>query len=160
MNAVVNTTPLVALGQIGRLDLLRQLFDQVLVPEIVYKESVSGGDSRPGAEEIQQAIWIVRRTLPEESGWQTDFFGLDAGERDVLRLAGIIQPDWVIIDEKLGRRVAKTLGFQVKGTLGILVAAYQEKHIDRGEALLAISELETSTVRVSQHLVDWFRSQL
>lgn len=55
MKAVINTTPLVALGQIGRLDLLRQLFDEVIVPEVVYQESVSGGESRPGAEEIRQA---------------------------------------------------------------------------------------------------------
>ena len=140
MNAVVNTTPLVALGQIGRLDLLRRLFDKVLIPEVVYQESVSGGDSRPGAEEIREATWIVQRELPGESGWQVDLFGLDARERDVLRLAGIIEPGWVIIDEKLGRRVALASGFQVKGTLGILVAAYQEKHIDRLEALLAVSE--------------------
>lgn len=160
MKAVVNTTPLVALGQIGRLDLLRQLFDEVIIPEVVYQESIAGEEGRPGAEEIRQATWLIRRTLPEESDWQMDFFGLDAGERDVLRLAGVIQPDWVIIDEKLGRRVAQALGFPLKGTLGILLAAYQEGHIDRHEALLAVSQLEKSTVRISQPLIKWFESQL
>lgn len=160
MKAVVNTTPLVALGQIGQLDLLRHLFDEVLIPEVVYQESIAGEESRPGAKEIRQATWIIRHTLPDESDWQMDFFGLDAGERDVLRLAEIVQPDWVIIDEKLGRRVAQALGFPLKGTLGILLAAYQENHIDRHEALLAVSQLEKSSVRISQSLLKWFQSQL
>lgn len=160
MKAVVNTTPLVALGQIGRLGILRQLFDEVIIPEVVYQESIAGGEGSPGTEEIQHATWLIRHTLPDETGWQTSLFGLDPGERDVLRLAGIVQPDWVIIDEKLGRRVAKALGFPIRGTLGILLAAYQANHIDRHEALLAVSQLEKSTVRISQPLIQWFQSQL
>lgn len=160
MKAVVNTTPLVALGQIGRLALLRQLFDEVIIPEVVYLEAIAGEESRPGAEEIRQATWIVRHTLPDEPDWQMNLLGLDAGERDVLRLARIVQPDWVIIDEKLGRRVAHALGFPIKGTLGILLAAYQANHIDRHEAFLGVSQLEKSSVRISQPLIQWFQSQL
>lgn len=42
--------------------------------------------------------------------------GLDAGELEVLLLARQIEPDWVIIDERLARRVAFAMGLPVKGT--------------------------------------------
>lgn len=48
---VVNSTPLIALSIIGRLPLLRALFDEVIVPASVYEEIVLQGRGRPGAEE-------------------------------------------------------------------------------------------------------------
>jgi len=51
MRALTNTTPLIALAQCGRFDLLRLLFDKVLLPPAVYREVVQEGNGRPGAEE-------------------------------------------------------------------------------------------------------------
>lgn len=112
MKAVVNTTPLIALAQIGQLDILRQLFTEILIPEIVFEECTARGDERPGAKEVQAAFWLQRHSLPQESDWSIQLIGLDPGERDVLRLAESVQPDWVLIDEKLGRRVAKSMAFR------------------------------------------------
>ncbi len=159
MKAVVNTTPLVALAQIRCLDLLDRLFDQVVVPEVVYQECTVDL-ALPGALEIQSARWLERHSLPAASTWHHQLLGLDPGELDVLRLAQEIHPDWVIIDEKLGRRVAQSLGFQVKGTLGILLVAYQEKLISQPQAVLAAEQLQLSSVRVNRPLWDWFLRQL
>lgn len=160
MKAVVNTTPLVSLAQIGQLDILRQLFTEILIPETVFEECTARGDERPGAKGIREAFWLQRHSLPQESDWSVQLLGLDPGERDVLRLAGSLQPDWVLIDEKLGRRVAKSMGFQVKGTIGVLLDAYNQNHLTKSEALQAIQRLEQSPVRISQQWLDWFRSQL
>ncbi len=43
MKAVTNATPLIALALLGRLDLLRDLFDDVLVPSAVHDEVVRAG---------------------------------------------------------------------------------------------------------------------
>jgi predicted nucleic acid-binding protein len=53
---VTNTTPLIALAQCDLFPLLHTLFDQVLMPPAVYREVVSEGDGRAGAEETQGAI--------------------------------------------------------------------------------------------------------
>jgi len=151
---------LVALAQIGQLDILRQLFTEILIPEIVFEECTDRGDERPGAKEVQEAFWLQRHSMPQESDWSIQLIGLDPGERDVLRLAESVQPDWVLIDEKLGRRVAKSMGFQVKGTIGVLLDAYNQNHLTKSEALQSIQKLEQSSVRISQQWLDWFRSQL
>lgn len=52
-----------------------------------------------------------------------ELLGLDIGEMDVILLAREVKADWVLIDEKLARRVAKGLGLKVKGTLGLLLIA-------------------------------------
>ena len=40
MNAIVNATPLISLALLGRLSLLKEMFDEVIVPGAVYEEVV------------------------------------------------------------------------------------------------------------------------
>lgn len=35
---VVNTTPLIALSHVGRLDILKHLYGEIIIPEAVYRE--------------------------------------------------------------------------------------------------------------------------
>jgi len=41
---VCNATPLIALARIGRLDLLRLAFEQVVIPKAVYEQVVVKGN--------------------------------------------------------------------------------------------------------------------
>ncbi len=79
---------------------------------------------------------------------------------DVLLLARELQADLVLIDEKLGRKVAGILGLRVQGTLGVLLRAYRKHLISQDEAEAAIQKLASSSVRVSPRLIQWFREQL
>ena len=58
MKVVVNATPLIALGSLVRLDLLREMFDSIIVSAAVYEEVVSKGAGRPGAALVGQADWL------------------------------------------------------------------------------------------------------
>jgi len=49
MTVVVNATPLIALAILNRLDILRQMFSEVIVPTAVYEEVVAQGSGRVGA---------------------------------------------------------------------------------------------------------------
>jgi len=138
---VVNSTPLIALSLIGQLDLLNVLFDDVLIPASVYEEVVLQGMGRPGAREIAQAEWLVVRKLETVSPLPPELLGLDQGELDVILLAQEVQADWVLIDEKLARRIARAMGLQIKGTLGVLVIAYRLGLLSREEGLEAVREL-------------------
>jgi len=160
MRVIVNSTPLIALSLIDQLDLLRQLFEEVVVPTSVYQEIVLHGQGRPGADAVAQADWIqicepgLQATLPPI------LLGLDQGEMDVLLLARELQADLVLIDEKLGRRIAGILGLRVQGTLGVLLRAYRKHLISQEEAEAAVQRLAHSSVRVSPRLIQWFREQL
>jgi predicted nucleic acid-binding protein len=58
MRVVVNATPLIALALLDRLELLRQMFDEILVPAAVYEEVVVKGAGRPGADAVGRADWL------------------------------------------------------------------------------------------------------
>lgn len=160
MNVVVNSTPLISLSITGHLFLLNILFDLVFIPVSVYEEVVLQGKERPGAEAVAQADWILVQSPAQTVSLSSELLKLDRGEQDVILLAQEIQADWVLIDEKMGRRMATELGFEVKGTLGVLLIAYQIGLISRDRVRDALQELSQSSVHISQKLLDWFMKQL
>lgn len=149
MNVVVNATPLIALALVGQLSLLREMFDAVIVPRSVYEEVVIDGYGQPGAAELAQASWIQVVSPARAVTLEPMLLGLDSGELSVLLLAQEIRPDWVIIDERLARRVAQAMGLPVKGTLGILLAAVWAGLLTRQTALDALEQLLSAGIRIS-----------
>ncbi|MGK7901811.1 MAG: DUF3368 domain-containing protein [Hormoscilla sp.] len=160
MKVVVNSTPLISLSITGHFSLLNTLFDRVFIPVSVYEEVVLQGKERPGAEVLAQVDWSVVQAPAQTASLSPELLKLDRGEQDVILLAQEIQADWVLIDEKMGRRIATELGFDVKGTLGVLLIAYQIGLISRDTVREALQELSQSSVYISQKLLDWFMKQL
>lgn len=114
--AVTNTTPIISLVGIGQLGLLDDLFERVVVPFAVWTELAD----KPGAPEPQELA--LRRNimvLPTLSG-PPEAAHLHAGERAAIAFALSRPGAWVLLDERDARETAKSLGLQVRGTLGIL----------------------------------------
>lgn len=160
MKAVVNATPLIALSVVGQLSLLREMFDVVIVPAAVYEEVVVQGRGRPGSDELAQADWLQVLPSAGEMTIEPMLLGLDAGELSVLLLSQHLQPDWVIVDERLARRVARAMGLPVKGTLGVLLAAVWAGLLSQRDALDALDRLLGAGIRVSPRWQKWFRVQV
>lgn len=55
---ISDATTLIALARVGRLELLRQVATQIVIPKAVYEEVVIRGAGKPGAEEVETADWI------------------------------------------------------------------------------------------------------
>jgi predicted nucleic acid-binding protein len=120
---VCNTGPLIALGLLDRLDLLRSLFSEVLIPEPVQREIEQGGASQQGLGSFRQAGWIRVVALTGERDALLESL-LDAGEAAVIRLARDQDVTTVLIDESKARKVARDIyGLQVIGTARVLVEA-------------------------------------
>jgi len=160
MKVIANATPLIALALIERLDLLQQMFDEVLVPVVVYDEVAGSGSGRPGASAIARARWLQVVSPEAASTIEPLLLGLDEGEVQVLLLANERRPDWVLIDEKRARRAARAMGLPVKGTLGILLAAVLAGLLPREEALEALSRLTAGGIRIGPQWQEWFRDQV
>lgn len=160
MKAVVNSAPLIALAMTGHIALLNSLFDEVFIPPSVYEEVVLKGEDRPGVPEIRNATWLIIKAPQQKPSLPAELLGLDSGEQDVILLGQEIAADWLLIDEKLARRVADVMGFQVKGTLGVLLIAYRTGLLPKEEALKATQTLAQSSVHLSQKLLEWFETQL
>jgi predicted nucleic acid-binding protein len=126
MIIVSNSTPLIGLASIQRFDLLRQLFGKIHIAEAVYQETVVQGYEEGGAKrEVTAADWI--ETVPVKDRLAVDVLldEMDAGEAESIILARELNADWVLMDEKKGRRKLKQLGLNKIGTLGILLKAKQ-----------------------------------
>lgn len=65
MIVVADASPLIALARIGRLELLRTIFERLLLPEAVWREVVAAGLNKAGAGTVMQADWIDRRKVAD-----------------------------------------------------------------------------------------------
>lgn len=115
-----NTTPFIALSCINQLELLPRLFGTIYVAEAVIEECAEGG--RILVPDLRTLSWII--AIPDdETVLMPILLELDRGEKQTIILARKNAAQKVIIDERIGRRMAEYLGLEVVGTLGILAKA-------------------------------------
>jgi hypothetical protein len=126
MTAIVcNTGPIIALASIQKLDILKNLYDSIYLPEAVNDEILRGGRHFTGLDEYRKADWIkiLKLQQPEDTLLATV---LDTGEASVIQLAREIGVYKILMDERKGRRVARDVyGLQVIGTDRLLTDAKQ-----------------------------------
>jgi predicted nucleic acid-binding protein len=120
MLVISDTSPLTALLLTHRETLLRQIFGRVVIPPAVQGELQRVHTVLPAWIEI-----IAPQTIPAS----ITEAGLDPGETEAIALALELHPDAVLMDERLGRRLATRHGLVVTGLLGFLVLAKQRKLI-------------------------------
>jgi len=129
LKIVSNASPLINLARIGKLDLLRELFSKLLIPEAVWGEVVVDGAGQPGADEVKGADWIEKRPAKNKQLVQALMQELDAGEAEAIALAMEVEADWLLMDEHLGRETARHLKLQSIGLVGVLMAAKHKELI-------------------------------
>ncbi|MBW1699264.1 MAG: DUF3368 domain-containing protein [Deltaproteobacteria bacterium] len=120
---VSNTGPIIALSSIGYLEILKRIFEEVVLPETVHNEIMQGGKDFAGLGFYRKARWIKVRSL---AGSIEPLIGtlLDKGEASVIHLAREIGADFVLIDERKARKIAREIyGVHVVGSARILVEA-------------------------------------
>ncbi len=124
-----DASPLIALAKVGGLPWLERLLGKVCLTSVVHGEVVTG-HSQPGKAEIEAAIKRGALEVIEDEWSEPQFPELDEGEASTLRAAkNIRRPILILMDERLGRAVARELGFPVTGTAGVIFAAKQRKLI-------------------------------
>jgi predicted nucleic acid-binding protein len=121
MKVVSNSGPLINLARVGQFTLLRDLFQHITIPPEVFEEVVVRGGGQPGAGETSSAQWITRGMLEQSDVADILAAELDRGEAEAIALAFQDKADWLLIDERVGRRFAQRVGLKVKGTLGVLL---------------------------------------
>ncbi len=125
---ISNTTPIIALSSIDKLNLLNDLYGEIVIPETVKREIEAGGRVQVPDLEVIEWIKVVDdiKDIKEKL-----LLGLDDGEKQTILVALAVGPNSIaLIDERKGRKVATTLGLKIKGTLGILADAKREGLID------------------------------
>jgi predicted nucleic acid-binding protein len=157
MIVVSDNSALSALAEIGRLDLLRQLFGRVTIPAAVLAECLAKGAPevlRSWAGDLPD--WIDLASDPESLLTETDCLG--AGEASAISLAWNHRGEaLLVLDEKRGRRIAEALGLPKTGVLGMLGQAAARGWLDfDGE----VDALRATGFHLSNELVEAVRRRL
>lgn len=153
MIVISDTSAITNLAAIQHLQLLYQLYNQVTIPEAVYRELVEIDPPVPGTLEVQTVPWFEVRQVSNRQAierLQLDV-RLDLGESEAIALALELNADLLLIDERRGRAEADRLGVRITGLLGILVEAKQKKLVVAVKPLMD-ALITTSDFRVSSAL--------
>lgn len=101
LTVVSNTTPILSLLKISQLDIFKELYKEIYIPQAVYQE-IEAGREMKFYQNLANYNWIQIKTINDLSAVE-DFLDLDAGEAETIILVKEQKADLVIIDEKLGR---------------------------------------------------------
>lgn len=137
---ITNSTPIISLSIIGKLHLLHELFEEVYVPEAVYREIVHGESKKEyGREELKNTVEEERFQLLQIKNKQlvnTLYGKLHEGELEVIVGAKELGLQNVLLDERVARSLAKTFLLRPIGTIGILLLAKKKGKIEKVKPLL------------------------
>lgn len=151
MIVVCDSTILIGLANIGRLDILREVFSKISIPEEVFYEVVDRSADRPGSKGVRDARWIEIIPLKDKTQIDLLMISLDKGEAEVLALAKQLEADLILMDEEKARKSAVLAGYNVMGLLGLLILAKDLGFIDQVRPL--IEELRRKRFRISDRVV-------
>ena len=149
MIVVADASPLHYLVLIERIAVLSSLYGQVLIPSVVCEEL-----QRPRTPEVVR-LWMVHPPpwldmRPPQAENDPGLLCLGAGERQAILLAQATGADILLIDERHGRRVARSRALRTLGTLGILDEAAARGLLNLQAAL---TRLQATNFRVTLEMV-------
>ena len=157
MTVVSNTSPLINLAWIGRMEILHELYGTIHIPEAVWNEIVVQGAGQPGAEEVSDAHWINTCAVDNRLLVLALHQELDAGEAEAIALAIEEKAELLLMDERLGRETACYFGLNYTGVIGVLIEAKQrgligliKEHLDRLRAMAGFHISQALYLKVLQ----------
>ena len=144
---VSDTTALIILAKSNRLNLLTNIIDSVYVPKAVMREIQFKNDMVKVLIENSDFI-RVRELSNQEILADIQSTNLDIGETEAIALA-LEMNLRLIIDERLGRKIAKQKGVKIIGLLGILEANFRLGFISHRELLYILEDFKRVDYRLS-----------
>lgn len=134
---VIDSTCLIGLERIGKLNILPKLFEPILIPDEVFNEFGSS------------FFWLNVETPTNLALINALKLSIDDGEAEAIALA-LEKKCKILSDDKQARSAAKKLGLKVIGTIGMFIEAKQMGLIELLEPIL--DDLENKGFRMSESL--------
>lgn len=148
MLVVADTSALVALAACDSLWLLDRLFQEVRVPQAVFRECAV--PAKPEAERLQAYLHdrVVEVDLEQ---FIIAVAGLGQGELEAMALYKHLQADRLLVDDQRARKVARLNGIEIVGSLGVLLRAKESGLVREISPILAV--IQASGVHYGKDLV-------
>ena len=151
---VADTSPLLNLTLVDRLDLVDEQFETIHVPEQVWDELTAGDEDVPGLRALRDAGTLTVVPVDRSDLYTEIAHELDVGETAAITYAIENDANLVRLDERDGRQVARRHDLDVTGAIGILLRGAREGTVDLRAELDALRDAgfwipTTSTTRFS-----------
>lgn len=157
MIVVSDTTPIISLLKIEKLDLLKDLFNEVEIPSAVFSELTSNLNFSDEIETVKKSSFIKISQVKDKNA--VDIFqrttGLDLGESEAIVLSKELNAELILMDEVRGRTVAKQMDLKLMGTVGIIFMAYKKKLISSNDVKNYAKILKESKRFISDNLLEF-----
>lgn len=140
---VSDTSPLLNLALIDRLDLLDAQFDTIHTPERVWEE-LEGNDDEEylrGLETLRDRDTLTLVSVARSALFIEIERNLDSGETAAITYAIETDADLVLLDESDGRRVARQHDLDVTGVLGILLRGVRDGTVELRQELDSLRDV-------------------
>lgn len=116
---IADAGPIFSLAIIDKLEILNHLFDEIKIPNAVWKE-ITLDKSTVFYKKIEE---LFKPKVQDINGFNELTFVMDLGESESVILYKELKADFLLIDDKKARNIAENFGIRCIGTLGILSVA-------------------------------------
>lgn len=162
MRVLVDATTLIALGQIGELELLTCLDGELVVPLMVQAE-VSTEPARTNVENISAATHRCKWNSPAQRNMlcsrAKQILGEDTKNGDVVIIASVLRTSdlkgrniGVVSDDQRIRTVARGFSATVTGTIGVIVHAVEEVEMTAAEGKEVVRQVDSHGLHMTGEL--------
>jgi len=137
---VSDTSPLLNLALIERLDLIESQFSSVTVPRLVWDELADGEEGLDALRALRDEAFLTVVEVDRSDLFTEILHELDLGETAAICHAIEQDADLVLLDERDGRRVARRHDLTVTGVIGILLRGANTGTVELEQELDALRE--------------------
>jgi len=149
---VSNATPLIYLAKADKLNLLHDMFKEIMIPRAVYREVVIKGIQKEenDAFRIEGVIrdgWLEVRDI--KVSYQPKL-SIHSGEAEVISLAREMDVRIVLMDDSKARTAAELAGLTPKGTLWLLLKAVKRNILNFDQFLVTLEDIVRSGFHIKE----------
>lgn len=144
MKVVSNASPIILLNNVGKLDILRDLYKKIAVPGAVNKEVFEV------QKKAERPKWIKVENISDDKTVKFLSNSLGPGESEAIVLSIESKADLLLLDDYHARRHANSIGLEITGVAGIILDAKSKGII--GSVKEILDDLINSDYRISESL--------
>ena len=159
---IVNASPLIILGKLNRIGILKKVYGSIEIANEVYQEAVLNGINKNSRDAFIIKQYIDNKDIKviklegkfsAKAKKISIIYNIDIGEAETIALALQLNKKEAIIDEISAREAAKACGIKPIGTLRVLLIAHKNSLISKTEIKELINEMENSKYRFSPRVL-------
>lgn len=157
---ISNTSPIIHLAKIGKLELLKKIFKTVLIPSSVFNEILKYPKSNE-AISISKAVkekWIKIKEITINQLLK-EFDNVAKTELDVISLA-LNERKIILIDDQAAVKIADLFDLEVHGTLYVIIKSVKLRLLNKREAIELVNKMINNELYLSSDVYALFLERL